>query len=83
MEEVDFSICTFIKETMWYFTYEDFCNNRYILRRLYKTLNKNEKQFYKWYVYANIHMGQSHKNAIWDYLNEYDISGLELMKLKK
>ena len=39
--------------------------------------------FYMWYVYANVNMNLMFKNAIWDYLNSYDIDGLELTRLRR
>ena len=39
--------------------------------------------FYKYYVYANIHMNEMFKNRIWSYLNDYDEFGIELLKAKK
>ena len=84
MENVDFSICKFIKENMWFFTYYDFCDNCKIIKSLYKYLHENAQLFYKWYVYANVHMNETFKNAIWEYLNEEDpIYYIRLMDLKR
>ena len=80
---IDFSICEFIEENMWFFTYYDFCDNRKCIKQLFNRLNKQQKKFYKWYVYANIHMNETFKNRIWDYLNEYDLYGEELMRAKR
>lgn len=82
METVDFSECAFIQEVMRYFTYYDFCDNRKIIKKHFEKLSANGKIFYKYYVYANIHMDITYKNAIWDYLNDYD-NGSELLRLKK
>ncbi len=82
IESVDYSICPFIKENMWFFTYYDFCDNRKVLKKMYNELDKNAKQFYKWYVYSNIHMDLTYKNKIWDYLNGFD-EGSELLKGKQ
>ena len=82
MEEIDFSICPFIKENMWFFSYYDFCDNRKILKKMYQELKEEAQQFYKWYVYANIHMDLPYKNKIWDYLNNFD-NGEELLKAKR
>ena len=78
---VDLSVCKFIKEEMWYYTYYDFCNSRKLIKSLYKIFSDNEKLLYKWYVYANIHMDMAYKNAIWDYLNDFDENGTELIRL--
>lgn len=82
-EDIDFSFCNFIEEYMWFFTYYDFCDNRYYLKRMFETFTTNERIFYRYYVYSNIHMDIQYKNAIWDYLNDYDPYGAELMRLKK
>lgn len=80
-ENIDFSICDFIDEQMWFFTYYDFCDNRKEIKHLFKTLTPQQKKFYMWYVYANIHMNETFKNYIWDFLNDYD-RGEELMRAK-
>ena len=82
MNNIDFSECEFINEVLRYYTYYDFCDNRKIIKKHYNCLSKNGKLFYKWYVYANIHMDLQFKNAIWDYLNEYD-NGCELLNKKR
>ena len=79
---IDFSVCDFIDENMWFFTYYDFCDNRKQIKELFGTLTRQQKRFYQWYVYANIHMNETFKNRIWDYLNDYD-RGEELMKAKR
>lgn len=83
MVGVDFSECKFINESMRFYTYNDFCKNRKSLKMLYKVLTQDGKIFYKWYVYANIHMNETFKNAIWDYLNGIDKDGSELMRLER
>lgn len=83
-KKVDFSVCEFINENMWFFTYYDFCDNAKAIKLLFDKLDRNAKLFYMWYVYANIHMNETYKNAIWDYLNqepkEYYIRLLELKR---
>lgn len=78
---IDFSDCEFIEEQMKFYTFYDFCDNRYILRILFHSLNRNAKLFYKWYVYANIHTNETYKNAIWDYLNDF-IDDAQLLEMK-
>jgi hypothetical protein len=80
---VDFSECRFIEDQMQYYTYYDFCDNCQAIRRLFDTLTDNGKVFYHYYVYANTHMKDYFKNAIWDYLNGYDDGKYQLMELKK
>ena len=78
-EPFDFSDCRFIRNELKFYTYKDFCKNRIMLKLIYKTLSPNAKIFYKWYVYANIHMDELKKNYIWDYLNDDD-DGTELLR---
>lgn len=72
--------CKFIDNEMQFITYIDFCENRKAIKQLFKSLSTNGKLFYKWYVYANIHTNEFYKNKIWDYLNDYDEYGIELLK---
>lgn len=71
MKDVDFSICPFIKKELSFLTYYDFCDNAIAIRDLYKKLSNEEKQFYKWFVYSNIHMREYYKDLIWGYLNDH------------
>lgn len=80
-KKVDFSVCEFINENMWFFTYNDFCENRFAIKKLFNELDRNGKIFYMWYVYSNVRINEQLKNAIWDYLNEYDLQGFELLRL--
>lgn len=83
-KNVDFSVCEFIDENMWFFTYNDFCDHAKLIKNLFQKLERNGKKFYMWYVYSNIHMSETYKNAIWDYLNqepaEYYIRLIELKR---
>lgn len=79
-EKVDFSVCEFIDENMWFFTYADFCENRAIIKRMFDSLKYPGKKFYMWYVYANVHTSEQQKNKIWNYLNGYDYNGEELLQ---
>ena len=69
MKDNDFTECLFIKKELCYLDYIEFCKNAIVLKLNYKELSKNGKIFYKWYVYANIHMTEYFKNIIWEYLN--------------
>lgn len=80
-KKVDFSVCEFINENMWFFTYNDFCKNRFAIKKLFNELDRNGKIFYMYYVYANVRINEQLKNAIWDYLNEFDEKGFELLRL--
>ena len=77
----DFSECEFIESEMKFYTYNDFCKNRKAICRLFLSLSKNGRVFYKYYVYANTHMKLNFKNRIWDYLNGY-CNEEELLKLE-
>ena len=65
----DFSDCRFIEDNMKFISYYDFCDNCVYIKRLFNKLSANGKIFYKWYVYANIHMEVKYKNHVWGYLN--------------
>ena len=79
---IDFSDCEFIDDYMKFYTFYDFCDNRHVIKYLFRALDLNAKRFYMWYVYANIHTNETYKNAICDYLNDYrdDNSLLEMKK---
>lgn len=81
--EVDFSKCRFIKENMWFFTYDDFCENRKVIKKMFQEMDRDGKLFYMYYIYSNVNMGLKFKHAIWDYLNQYDPYGLELTRLRR
>lgn len=83
MNNIDFSICPYIEQQMWFITYNDFCDRRKGIKRLFEEMNIDQQIFYKWYVYSNVHCAEQFKNAIWDYLNQSDIEyELELTRLK-
>ena len=69
--KVDFSVCRFIKEEMWFFTFDDFFDNKIVIRKMFDNMDRDGKLFYKWYVYANVNISMNAKNAVWDYLNGY------------
>ena len=87
MENVDFEFCEFIEWNMCYITYSDFCNKCKTIKKMYQELNQGQKRFYKWYVYSNINMRETYKNAIWEYLNqdetEYYMNLIHLLTLLK
>ena len=58
-----------------HYTYRDFKRNAFYLRALYDNLK--HKLFYKWYVYANIHLTLKQKNIAWSFLN-HDVGYAEL-----
>ena len=69
MSDTDFSVCPFIKKELCFLTYTDFVHNAKILKWFYEGMDDDAKTFYKWYVYANIHMNEYFKDTIWTYLN--------------
>ena len=80
MTDKEFKECWFINAEMKFYTYKDFVSNCYALKRLYENnLGKNGKIFYKWFIYANIHMTQNQKNKIWAFLNN-DIKASDLQE---
>ena len=80
MSDYDFNECKFIIEELRFLTFQDFYYNKDIIRFYFNKMTKNGKIFYKWFVYANIHMNERQKNAIWDYLNFFDSDGTELLR---
>ncbi len=82
--KTDFSECEFIESEMWFYTYYDFCDQCKAIKRLFNKMSRLGQRFYKWYVYANIHMDETFKNAIWDYLQQDDNETYQyLMNQKK
>ena len=77
MEEI--SECEFIKDTMKFYSYEDFIEDAKSIKRLYITLKY--KTMYKWFVYANCYCSQTQKDVIWCYLNGEDT--MDLRKYSK
>ena len=83
MDDDDLKECWFIESEMKFYTYKDFLKNCVAIKRLYdNNLSRNGKLFYKWYVYANIHLSINQKNKAWDYLNNF-CEKEELLKLLK
>ena len=84
MVDYDFRTCEFISKKMRFITYFDFCDKCDIIKKLYKGLSSSEQLFYKWYIYANIHMNETYKNAIWDFLNFEEIEyKMDMIRLKR
>ena len=84
MTDYDFTQCEFITENMNFLTYFDFCDNCFAIKNMYNNLDKYAKRFYKWYVYANIHMDLQFKDKIWNFLNIDDPQAyVDLIFLKR
>lgn len=84
MVESDFAFCKFIKDNLCFINLKDFYRNRRVLKLFYDGLDIDAKQFYKWYVYANIFMSEKEKDTVWNYLNNEDVQyELNLIDLAK
>lgn len=84
MTDIDFTDCDFIDKNMNYLNYFDFCDTCYTIKSLYNQLDRNGKRFYKWYVYANIHMDTIYKDKIWNFLNvDLPEAYIELIGMKQ
>ena len=69
MSDVDFKECKVIKDCLCFLTFDEFCEYRKLIAKSFTELSKDGKLFYKFYVYANIHMELNYKDAIWSYVN--------------
>ena len=78
MREEDYKECQFINTEMVFYTYEDFVENAYAIRRLYSVLRN--KLFYRWYVYSHT-LSLKRKDKIWEFLNN-DIKYDDLLENK-
>ena len=67
MTEEEYKECRYIDNDLKFYTYRDFKRDAFFLRVLYDKLP--HKIFYKWYVYANIHLTMKQKNIAWAFLN--------------
>ena len=67
MTEEEYKECRYIDNDLKFYTYRDFKRDAFYLRKLYGKLP--HKIFYKWYVYANIHLTIKQKNIAWAFLN--------------
>ena len=67
MTEEEYKECRYIDNNLKFYTYRDFKRDAFYLRVLYDKLP--HKIFYKWYVYANIHLTMKQKNIAWAFLN--------------
>ena len=78
----DFSDCKLILQELTFYTYNDFCDNRNIIKREYKKLNDTQKLFYHYYIYANQHMRLTYKDRIKDFLED-DCTEEDLLNILK
>ena len=75
MTEEEYKECRYIDNNLKFYTYRDFKRDAFYLRALYDKLE--HKLFYKWYVYANIHLTPKQKDIAWSFLNR-DVGYAEL-----
>lgn len=71
----DFLECEFIDKSMCFLTFYDFVRQSTRIKECFKSMTKNGRQFYMWYIYANIHMDEFYKGLCWDFLNDYATYG--------
>lgn len=69
INEKDFYDVDFIDYELKWYTKDEFLRNCKIIKSIYKDMTRRQRQFYKWYCYANIHTNLYQKNKIWDFLN--------------
>lgn len=83
MSDVDFKECRVIENCLCYLTFDEFYKFREVITKAFNELSKDGKLFYKYYVYANIHMKLNCKDAIWSYINSPTAENeIELINLK-
>ena len=75
MTEEEYKECRYIDNDLKFYTYRDFKRNAFYLRALYDNLK--HKLFYRWYIYANIHLSIKQKDIAWSFLN-HDVGYTEL-----
>lgn len=78
----DLSKCKIIKEPITFYTYNDFIEKRHVIRYCFNRFDDLQKEFYKYYVYANTHCILMYKDRIWDFLNG-DCDENELLNIQK
>lgn len=82
MSDVDFQECKVINECLCYLTFDEFCKYRKLIAKSFNDLSDNGKLFYKFYIYANIHMELNYKDMIWSYVNSPTVENeSDLLKL--
>lgn len=70
-------------EYIKFVNFDDFYNNRKIIRYYYKRLPLDEKWKYKRFVYSDaLKENETDKNSIWNFLNENEYCKQELLGRK-
>lgn len=75
MKDDDFVECEFIDRAMRFLTFYDFVRECSRIKQCFQSMSANGRQFYMWYIYANIHMSEFYKGLCWDFLNDYATYG--------
>lgn len=66
-----YASCEFIQKEMQFYSFQDFVEEAFGIKRLYQKLDNRTKKLYQWYVFAN-HIGYAQKCLIWNFLNGYN-----------
>lgn len=61
-----------IKERMRFETYNDFYVRKIVIRNLFKELSNDEKEIYRYYIYANRILSDVKADSIWEFLSAID-----------
>lgn len=70
-KEIDdwYKSCIFIENFLGFYSYEDFKENKNILKRNYQRCGFKEKHLYMYYVFSKGSISQAKKEHIWEFLN--------------
>lgn len=66
-------------EKVKFVNFDDFYQNRKLLRILYKELSLSDKIMLKRFIYDEMKMYENDKDCIWNFLNENEFCKKELM----
>lgn len=66
-----YSSCEFIQEELQFYSFQDFVEEAFRIKKIFQKIDDRTKKLYQWYVFAN-HIGYSHKCLIWNFLNNYN-----------
>lgn len=59
-----------IDDRMRFDTFNDFYIRRKIIKGLFENLNADDREIYKYYLYANSLLSEMKKDCMWEYLVE-------------
>jgi len=66
-------------ERAMFLNYKEFVKRRHQLKQVFSGMDREERQIYKWYIYANCLLTTKQKDLIWEYLHN-DISNKRLKR---